>query len=106
MWFSRDVEYWLICLFCVLILGQKPLLCLFLCFLQVCSVIKKIRAKWSEIITKDKCEGDDDGWKCFPAPSVIPVIGKIRIAPEWGTLVTSGPPQISTVEAVLLVIES
>ena len=57
-------------------------------------------------MTKDKCEGDEDGWKCFLAPSVIPVIGKIRIAPEWGTLVTSGPPQISTVEAVLLVIES
>ena len=68
-------------------------------------MIRKIRVKWNEIMTKDKCEGDDDGWKCFPAPSVIPVIGKIRIAPEWGTLVTSGPPQISTVEAVLLVIE-
>ena len=53
-------------------------------------------------MTKDKCEGDDDGWKCFPAPSVIPVIGKIRIAPEWGTLVTSGPPQISTVEEAVL----
>ena len=40
-------------------------------------------------------------WKCFPTGSVIPVIGKIRIAGEWGTLVTSGPLQISTVEEVL-----
>ena len=39
----------------------------------------------------------------FPgAGAVIPVIGKIRIAAEWGTLVTSGPLQISIGEEAVL----